>query len=182
MIIAGTGHRPEKLGGYDPHTAKKVLEFATLTLKHFQPACVISGMAQGWDMALAQAAINLNIPFKAYVPFVGQELMWPSATRLYYKELLKRAHQIYICSEGGFTRAAMQKRNIEMVNACDLVVALWNGSPGGTANCIDYVSRREKPYINVWHNFETGEAFDVQETTGDDGHPSFTAGADWLGP
>lgn len=182
MIIAGTGHRPDKLGGYDPHTTRRVIDFAIYTLDHFKPSLVISGMAQGWDMALAQAAINLNIPFHAYVPFAGQEQVWPSATRLYYHELLKRAELVKICTEGGYSRAAMQKRNIEMVNACDLLVALWNGSPGGTANCINYAQFMQRPIVNLYANFESGEPIHVQENADRDGNAPGFAGLDWLGP
>ncbi len=173
MILAGTGHRPQKLGGYDPHTNKKVLEFAETVLRHYQPSTLLSGMAQGWDMALAQAAINLNIPFHAYVPFNGQELVWPSATRLYYKALLTHAQHVIVCSPGGYTKAAMQIRNQRLVDDCELLVALWNGSPGGTANCIAYATFRDKPYINVWEHFTEGLAFGDEEYS--------APNKDWLG-
>ena len=60
------------------------------TFKKLNPSEVISGMALGWDMALAQAAINLGIPFIAAVPFIGQENMWIKKTQEYYKELLSK--------------------------------------------------------------------------------------------
>lgn len=153
MIIAGTGHRPDKLGGYSPHTNKKVLAFATKTLEYHKPSLVLSGMALGWDSALAQASINLNIPFHAYVPFIGQEQVWPSATKLYYKALLARAEKVIICSTGGYSSAAMQFRNQRMVDSCELLLALWNGSRGGTANCISYAIFAGKPYTNYWPQF-----------------------------
>lgn len=189
MIIAGTGHRPPKLGGYDPYTNKKVLDFAQQVLKHFKPTLVISGMAQGWDMSLAQAAVNLKIPFHAYIPFIGQEQVWPSATRHYYHALLLRAETIIVCSPNGYSGAAMQARNIQMVNACDLLVALWDGSPGGTANCVNYAQFMQRPIVNVWNSF-IGESYGnqtplppnpVQENAGNNGQPAAFAGADWLG-
>lgn len=159
MIISATGHRPDKLGGYDPHTSKRVLDFATGVLKHHQPSTVISGMALGWDMAIAQAAVNLHIPFLAYIPFIGQELKWPLATRLYYKALLQQAQLRVVVSEGGYSKAAMQKRNERMVDDSELVLALWNGSPGGTQNCLHYAMLIDRPYINYWPQFimKTGE-------------------------
>lgn len=153
MILAGTGHRPSKLGGYEAHASARVLTFAGEVLKHCKPSLVISGMAQGWDMSLAQAAVTLKIPFDAYIPFVGQELVWPAATRLYYLALLEKARKVVICSPGGFTKAAMQVRNQRMVDDCDLLAALWNGSNGGTANCIAYASFSGRPYINFWPSF-----------------------------
>jgi uncharacterized phage-like protein YoqJ len=153
MIIAGTGHRPDKLGGYDAYSMIQVLRFAERVLAHNKPSVVISGMALGWDMALAQAAVNLAIPFRAYVPFVGQEQVWPAATRLYYKALLAQAQETKICSTGGYTKASMQLRNQQMVDDCDVVAALWNGSDGGTSNCLSYAMFVGKPYINYWPQF-----------------------------
>lgn len=153
MIIAGTGHRPDKLGGYEIEATMRVIDFATKTMASRKPSRIITGMAIGWDMALAQAAINLDIPFHAYVPFEGQELKWPMSTRLYYKVLLNKAEHIEICSTGGYTKASMQRRNQRMVDDCDEIAALWNGSSGGTENCLSYAMLVGKPYINYWCDF-----------------------------
>lgn len=153
LIIAGTGHRPDKLGGYGPHTTLRVLRFAEAYLREAKPTIVISGMAQGWDMAMAQAAINLSIPFWAYVPFEGQEQVWPSATKLYYKELLRRAEHVVVCSSGGYRPAAMHHRNQRMIDDCDHLVALWDGSQGGTSNAVTYAIFSAKPYTNLWPQY-----------------------------
>ena len=159
MIFAGTGHRPDKLGGYELEASLKVIDFATKMMAVHKPTRIISGMAIGWDMALAQAAINLGIPFHAYVPFEGQELKWPMSTRLYYKVLRDKAEHVKICSTGGYSKASMQLRNQQMVDDCDVVAALWNGSAGGTQNCLTYAMMVGKPYINFWPQFvmELGE-------------------------
>lgn len=149
-IIAATGHRPNKLGGYDVENEVKLIDFATEVLRIHQPSTVISGMAIGWDMAVANAAVKLEIPFWAYLPFLGQELRWPSTTRLFYHSLLRKAQRTVICSEGGFTKEAMQIRNIRMVEDCEHMVALWNGSSGGTANCIHYAQKVNRLYTNYW--------------------------------
>jgi uncharacterized phage-like protein YoqJ len=153
LIIAGSGHRPDKLGGYDPHTTLRVLKLATNALRHWKPTTIISGMAQGWDMALAQAAISLDIPFWAYVPFKGQEQVWPSATRLYYHALLAKAQKVVICTDGAYTKASMQIRNQRMVDDCELLLTLWNGSSGGTANCITYAMFAGRPYVNLYPQY-----------------------------
>lgn len=153
MIIAGTGHRPDKLGGYEPQATNRVIDFATEVLRHHQPSTVITGMAQGWDMALAQAAVNLGIPFHAYIPFVGQELVWPANTRSYYRALLRLAQHVTIVTDGAYSKLAMQKRNQAMVDNCELLLALYNGSKGGTENCLVYAMLVGKPYINYWPQF-----------------------------
>ena len=153
MILAGTGHRPDKLGGYDIQATMRVIDFATKKMAEQKPTLIITGMAIGWDMALAQAAINLNIPYHAYVPFVGQELKWPMSTRLYYKVLLNKAEHIKICCPGDYSKESMQIRNQMMVDDADLIGALWGGTPGGTQNCLAYAIMVGKPYVNYWPQF-----------------------------
>jgi uncharacterized phage-like protein YoqJ len=167
MIIAGTGHRPAKLGGYDPHIAKRLIDIASDALVTHQASTVISGMALGWDMAVAEAAINLDIPFHAYIPFAGQELVWPMSSKLVYNSLLRKAQQVIICSEGDFSKRAMQIRNERMVDNCDMLIALWDGSNGGTANCLMYATQMHRRYINYWSQFID---------------PSSPPGSDWLEP
>lgn len=188
MILAGTGHRPDKLGGYDTASSMKVADLATRILDHYQPTVVISGMAQGWDMALAQAAYGRKIPFRAYIPFEGQHLVWPSATRLYYQALLEKAVVVKVCSPGGYSPKAMQVRNECMVNDCDLLIALWNGSAGGTANCLQYATFTNTPFINVWPNYQellhenrtALPAHLAEEDDVDDRDPSRSPDSDWL--
>lgn len=153
MIIAATGHRPPNLGGYGIEVQMKTRKLAREYLLEAKPSLVITGMALGWDQAVAKAAIDLRIPFHAYIPFKGQETVWPQASRLYYLELLKLSEHIEVCSDGGFSAAAMSQRNRRMVDACDGLVALWDGSSGGTCNCIGYATFAGKPYENLWFKF-----------------------------
>lgn len=153
MIIAGTGHRPNKLGGYSPAAHAHRLELATNELKRLKPDIVISGMALGWDQALAQAAANLEIKFWAYLPFLGQDAVWPAESRIRWHHLCALAEKTRIVSPGGYSTAAMQARNQAMVDDCDQVLALWDGTSGGTANCVRYAKTVNKPIINCWEHF-----------------------------
>lgn len=154
MILAGTGHRPDKLGGYGERAWYQLAEFATGQLDVLRPKLVISGMALGWDTALAYAAIQHKIPFHAYIPFVGQELHWPEHSRAIYKTLLDAAEKIVVCSEGEYAIWKMQDRNRKMVDNANAVLALWNGSNGGTANCVNYASDKGVEIINVWDEWD----------------------------
>lgn len=154
-VIAGTGHRPDKLGGYD-----NTLDFELLSglgraaLRYLGANEVISGMALGWDQALANAADDASIPFIAYVPFAGQEFAWPKRTQADYQYLLKRASEVKIVCEGGYAAWKMQKRNKAMVNDATHILALWNGTDGGTANCIRYAKQNKKYIHNLWNTYE----------------------------
>lgn len=149
MICSGTGHRPDKTGGYSPEAEARLRNFAVEILRERWPSKVISGMALGWDLALADAAIMLGIPFIAAIPFLGQESRWPEASQAHYRATLSRAAEIVIVCEGGYAAWKMQKRNEFLVNNCDLLLALWNQSEGGTANCVRYAEGK-KPILNVW--------------------------------
>lgn len=165
MILAVTGHRPDKLGGYWSHVMERLTEFAETQLRKLKPDVVISGMALGWDQAIAEAAIDLNIDLHAYIPFEGQELKWPAYSQKRYKELMSCAQKIVICSPGGYEPWKMQERNKQMVDAADMLLALYNGSVGGTQNCMVYADRyrfnirhkKKFEIVNVWDEWNTGE-------------------------
>lgn len=153
-ILAGTGHRPDKLGGYSQRVDDQLVRVALRGIEKHQPTKVISGMALGWDMALAEAALQLSVPFLAAVPFAGQERLWPKATQDRYKRLLKAAAEVVVVCEGGYAAWKLQTRNIWMVDHCGILLALWNGTAGGTKNCLDYAKKVERIVDNVWPLWE----------------------------
>lgn len=155
MILAGTGHRPNKLrigalDGYHPAVHARLVDLARAALQREAPARVISGMALGWDTALAEAAVEMGIPFDAYVPFAGQESRWPEPSRRRYRDLLARAARVVVVSPGGYAPEKMQLRNERMVDDSELLLALWDGSAGGTRNCITYAHSVGRRCRNLW--------------------------------
>ncbi len=158
LILAATGHRPEKLGGYAPHLFRATRAYAMACLYELRPSEVISGMALGWDMAIADAAITLGIPVRAAIPFRGQEATWPEGSQQRYHRLLSQAVKVIEVSdppdEYHFTFSdVFQRRNEYMVDECDRLLALWDGSPGGTANCVRYAEQVKCATLNVWDAF-----------------------------
>ena len=147
-VFSGTGHRPPKLGGYQIQPV--LVDFAEMTLIKLGATKVISGMALGWDQALAEAAVNLGRPWVAAIPFSGQESKWPQASQDKYHALLAHASDQVLVSQGGYSPQAMQIRNQWMVDNADWVLALWNGSRGGTYNCIQYASEQGVSIANVY--------------------------------
>lgn len=151
MIICGTGHRPDKLGGYKQEVFDRLVTLAWDALDDIRPTEVIVGMALGWDQALAQAAINAGVPFHAYCPCWNQDNRWPPPSRKKYSELLDQAESIRYTHKGGYPGPwCMQQRNVDMVDAAECVLTLWDGSDGGTGNCIDYATKQTKTVINLW--------------------------------
>lgn len=52
--------------------------------------------------------------------------------------------------KGGYSPAKMQVRNMWMVEYSDAVLALWDGTTGGTGNCVEYARRVNKRLIPCW--------------------------------
>lgn len=157
MILALTGARPNKLGGYkipNPVFNKLCKTTEKFFLDH-KPEKIISGVALGFDSYGAKIAIKLGIPFIAAVPFTGQEKMWPKESQEDYHNLLKKAAEIVIVSEGGYSVEKMQIRNQWMVDNSDRLLGAWDGTPGGTKNCLDYAKKvkRETYIIRVDKDF-----------------------------
>jgi uncharacterized phage-like protein YoqJ len=155
MIVAFTGHRPNKLGGYQPcSTADRVIARVREKLLELKPTAAISGMALGFDQWSAEVCLELEIPFIAAVAFPGQELEWPWYSQQRYYTLIKKASQLHLVDlERPHTRwEAAQKlhaRNHWMVDHSDAIVAAWNGTPGGTAECVKYARKVGCPVYQI---------------------------------
>ena len=154
-VIAGTGHRPEKIqigdaNAYDPRVAVHLREFACEHLMSLQADEVISGMALGWDTALAEAARDMDIQYHAYIPFRGQEDRWPATAQDRYRKLLNDASSVVVVNSGGYATWKMHARNAAMVDNASRILALYSGSRGGTAACVRLAKKRGVPVTNVW--------------------------------
>lgn len=152
LVIAATGHRPSKLGcGYGNNMHVELTRLAYDYLLGMRPDSVISGMALGWDQAFAEAARLLGIPLHAAVPFKGQESQWPTPSRRQWERLIDACASVTVVCPGGYHPGKMQVRNEWMVDRCDRLCALWDGSPGGTGNCLNYAVKDPKVIIdNLW--------------------------------
>lgn len=152
MILCGTGHRPDKLGGYGDDVFSELVQLAIEGIDHTVDR-VISGGALGWDQALAQATVYRGIPLTLALPFTGFWSKWPKKSQDYLEYLVSEADKVvYVCDEG-YAPWKMQERNKWMVDNSDQVLALWNGSDGGTANCLRYAEKAGKPVINLWETY-----------------------------
>lgn len=156
MKIAITGHRPNKLGDDYNYSSQWVLNIASeiqRILLLYKPSMVYIGMAQGIDQIVALVCIRNGIPFTAAVPFKGQELAWPLSAQIRYHNILKQAVEVVIVSDGAYAPYKMQVRNEWMVDKLkesdDRLLAVWDKSPGGTANCVKYTVEQNKQIIYI---------------------------------
>lgn len=157
MILSVTGHRPDKLGGYarwEGITFPLLRDLAVTQLSELRPSLVCTGLALGFDQAVADACASLDVPYVAAVPFIGQESRWSLPMRTEYHSYLAGASEVVVVSEGAYAAWKMHKRNEYMVDRCDLLLALYNGDlSGGTYRCVEYAKRRGKEIINCWEEW-----------------------------
>jgi uncharacterized phage-like protein YoqJ len=163
MKISGTGHRPDKLvGGWDNYDTNltNLVELLRYTLRFLNASEVHSGMAVGFDTALAEAALFENVKLHCQIPFKTFDSRWNWKQREKYYQILDKAEYVNFVtddeiSEKGHAAFWNQKRNEILVDNCDALVVLWNGSSGGTNNCLKYASDKRKYIVNLWDLYFT---------------------------
>jgi hypothetical protein len=149
-ILGFTGHRPQILGGFTREVMDRLDVLAYRVLDKMKPASVVTGMALGWDQAIANAAAGFGIPFNAIVTFEGQESTWPEYSQKKYKLLIGKAASVKVLYSF-YSPEALKERNKYIVRNSDCMVALWGGSPAsGTGHCCNYALSIGKPVTNIW--------------------------------
>ena len=150
-VIAFTGHRPNKLGGYDLANPinQRIKDKMRIQIVKHNPSKIISGMALGVDTMAVEVCLELGIPLVVAIPFKGQECKWPTYSQEYYHELINKASEVVYVCEGEYAAWKLQRRNEWMVKHSDLLIAVWNGSAGGTGNCVSYATKLNKKIIRI---------------------------------
>ena len=162
MILSVTGHRPSLSTFPDTDRVLAQLRtFAKRLLQFHDPDKVLTGMAKGWDTAVAQACCDMHIPFVACVPFPNQDEFWEAYDRKRYQSLLKRAADVVFTSSELFPRGSNQltplyyQRNRYMVDNSDRLLALWDGrETGGTWYTVQYATEKGKPVEQLWKQWK----------------------------
>lgn len=164
VIIAGTGHRPKFIkDGYSILSFEKLQSIADKYLRQYNPTDVISGMAQGWDMALAAAAKGLGIKLHVYLPSDTQPQTWPKTglySQAWYQHLLNYVTAVkgdIVVIQPMNYKAACIARDKMMVDNCDLLLAFGNPAfvqtNSGTWTTIRYAEKKNKQIVNVFGEY-----------------------------
>lgn len=152
-----TGHRPNKLFGYDLNNegniaiCKKLYELCERAIVNAGVETFITGMALGIDQWAALVVFELkkkypHIKLIAAVPCRSQPSVWSKAQQEMYADILRKCDKVVVLSEE-YTPSCMQKRNEWMVDHSDFVLAVWDGTKSGTGNCVAYAKMKGKTIV-----------------------------------
>jgi uncharacterized phage-like protein YoqJ len=143
MICAFTGHRPDKLGGWDPlhPVVGRIRKGIRDALAREWPLYAICGMALGVDTWAAETCVEMGIPFIAALPCDDMDAKWPLPSCQRLERLLEKAREVIVVSPGPYQPWKMQRRNEWMVDHCTRLYSVFDGSSGGTYNCLEYAAQ-----------------------------------------
>lgn len=146
-VCAFTGHRPSKY----PYLAQEnseayrrmeaevlslILKLAKDGYSHF-----ICGGALGADMlcekqVLALKAIRPHVTLELALPCPEHSAVWPESDKQALEQIAEEADIITtVCPI--YTQFCMNERNKYMVERCDTLVAIYDGTRGGTQNTLN---------------------------------------------
>lgn len=156
--VSFTGYRPEKMPfPSEEHPLcvnlkKRLRETIEQCIKD-GAGCFFSGMARGTDIWCAEIVLELkktypNIKLCAIIPCRTQTNGWTDEEKRRYDNIIKECATV-ICVSENYTKSCMMKRNRALVDCCDLLIAVYDGQKGGTANTISYAKSKSKEIITV---------------------------------
>lgn len=170
--IALTGHRPQKLGGWDIDTPayltlqKDLERIIDEYIAHDTVVHCHSGLALGADTVWSKAILSArkhypnNVKFHAEIPMPEQPTKWfrkEDVDFWYEQTSTADFHRVYgeltsAADESSRRRRAAQllkERNVGMISAADVVIAVHDGSKGGTYHAVNIARKQGKHVIQL---------------------------------
>ena len=158
-----TGHRPKSLPWGHDESDLRCASFKSKVKFTLENLIVengygkfISGMAMGADMICAEVVLSLKILYphiklECAVPNYAFTENWREEEARKFSSILTRADNIrYVTVNKIYSRRDLMLRNIYMVDASELVIAVYiEGESGGTRNTIDYAKSKNKEIIII---------------------------------
>lgn len=146
-----TGYRPKKMGFipapgnlYYDNIRQRLMDTIDMLIQqgygHF-----LSGGARGFDTWAAETVLDAKKRYSAIMlemvaPFSAQSAKWNDADREMHATLFQAADVVtVICQE--YTKSCMFRRNRYLVDNADVLLACYDGKPGGTAMTVDMAKR-----------------------------------------
>lgn len=154
-----TGHRPGKLPWRyreeDPDCVALKQRIADAVETAYQEGYChfLCGMAQGCDLYFCEAVLDLrsrhpDVTVEAAIPCPTQAEGWPPDQRERYARLVAACDFETLVSDR-YTASCMQRRDRYMVDHASLLIAAFDGTPGGTRYTMEYAMRRGLQIVDL---------------------------------
>lgn len=154
-----TGHRPGKLPwGYreeDPRCVSLKRRIADAVACAYQEGFrhFLCGMAQGCDLYFCESVLRLRevhpeVTLEAAIPCPTQADGWPRDQRERYARLVAACDYETVVS-ARYTPGCMHRRDRYMVDHASLLIAAFDGTPGGTQYTVAYAMGRGVPVVDL---------------------------------
>lgn len=152
-----TGHRPNKLNGYKPEDNKKLLWKINSVVEE----CIKDGFTffvaggcigiDNWfsQIVLKQREKHPHISLLIFVPCKNQSNRWNEKDKEIYDTILGKADAVIMVSEEEYKPYLMMERNKAMVNVSAKGICVWDGTKGGTGNCVKFAEKSNKQLIFI---------------------------------
>jgi len=113
----------------------------------------LCGMATGGDMYFCEAVFELreeyaDVSIEAAIPYEGQSNKWDEGTRHRYERLISECDYQTVVQKN-YTPDCMMRRNRYMVDNASVLIAAYDGRPGGTMSTILYAIRSGLEIIEI---------------------------------
>ena len=147
-----TGHRPAKLPwGYreeDPRCAdlKRRIADGVYTAYEAGYRHFLCGMALGCDLYFCDTVLRLRVrhpevTLEAAIPCADQADAWPAPQRQRYAQLVMACDYQTVLSPS-YSAGCMHRRDRYMVDRSSLLIAAFDGTPGGTQYTVQYALKQ----------------------------------------
>lgn len=150
-VVGFTGHRQLR----DPAGVAAAVRSQLEGLAQEAPGewIALSSAAAGADLIFVRTALDLGLGWEALLPLALVDFQRDFAPGEWaeVKPLLERAEHFEVAAEPGSRDEAYLTGGFEIVNKCDVLLAVWNGQPargkGGTADIVAYARAMGRPLI-----------------------------------
>ena len=154
-----TGHRPEKLPWSNNESDARCLKLKARLRDAVEIAYAegkrhfICGMARGCDFYFAEIVLSLrsrfpDVTLEAAIPCTVQSASWSAFHRERWQRLVASCDRETVLQEK-YTPDCMHRRNRYMVDNSSLVIAVYDGSNGGTRRTLEYAIREKVPFVDI---------------------------------
>lgn len=160
MVCGFTGHRPEKLPWGSEERDERCDALKLRLAQSIRQRALggtevfLCGMARGCDFYFAEAVLKAKeegfpVRLEAILPCPEQSRRWPQADQVRYERILMECDAVYLLQDR-YTDGCMLRRNRAMIDRCDCLISVWDGSQGGTAAAVRYARYKGVEIESLW--------------------------------